>query len=124
MVAKRNLVGASNDTKWNELISFIRAKEGWKPPYRCKGVFGGISKWDGEWFYHLPFPFVGVEWFEMYLLEHIHIGKLMAPKVLDHSPTLVGKLHEIGFDFEVQENVVRIWGYLPRSYEDFPPSQA
>ena len=34
---------------------------------------------------------------------------------------IVGKLEEIGFDFEVRGDVLRIWGYHPKSYEDFPP---
>ena len=35
---------------------------------------------------------------------------------------IVPELERIGFDFEVRDQVARIWGYLPRSYEDFPPS--
>ena len=33
LVVRRNLVGASNNTKWNELISFFRGLDGWKPSY-------------------------------------------------------------------------------------------
>lgn len=118
----RSLAGASNNSKWNELIAFIREQSDWHPTYRSKSVFGEISDWDVEWFYHLPFPFVGVEWLDIGLKQFIHVGKLLPPKIIDHSSILFGKLQEIGFEFETSNDVVRIWGYLPKNYDDFPPS--
>lgn len=114
----------ANNTKWNELIEYVRSLEGWRPSYRSKWINGHISGWDTEWYYHLPFPFVGVEWFDMGLHQHIRRGQLIAPSIVDHSPAIIGKLEKIGFDFEVKEDVVRIWGYYPKSYEDFPPITA
>jgi len=123
-IEKRNLVGASNSTKWDELISFIRGFSTWRPFYRYKSVFGGISKWDNEWSHHLPFPFVGIEWFDIGLHEHVHVGRLLPTNIIDHSESIITKLKEIGFDFEMAGDIVRIWGYLPKSYEDFPPAEA
>jgi hypothetical protein len=111
----------ANDTKWNELIEYIRSLEGWKPSYRSKWVNGHISRWDTEWFYHLPFPFVGVEWFDIGMQGELRTGRLLPPQITDHSPMILGKLNEIGFDFESKGDVARIWGYYPKSYEDFPP---
>ncbi len=120
--ARRKFSGAlANDTKWNELLEHIRGLQGWRPPYRCKWVNGHVSGWDAGWFYHLPFPFVGVEWFDIGLQEQVATAALKAPQIIDHSPALVSLLQRIGFDFEVRGDVARIWGYFPKSYEDFPP---
>ncbi len=120
--ARRKFSGAlANDTKWNALIEYVRSLEGWRPSYRSKWINGHVSGWDTEWYYHLPFPFVGVEWFEIGLHQNIRTGLLIAPQIVDHSPAIIGKLQGTGFDFEVKGDVVRIWGYYPKSYEDFPP---
>lgn len=60
-VSARNLARASNNTRWDELISYFRNQTGWRPSYRSKSVTGYIFGWDVEWFYHLPFPFASVE---------------------------------------------------------------
>ncbi|ABI90972.1 hypothetical protein CRM91_13920 [Burkholderia ambifaria] len=107
----------SNDTKWNELISFMRGLDGWRPSYRSKWVNGHVSRWDVEWFYHLPFPFVGVEWIDIGLHEPASVRH----EPIDHSALVLSKLAEIGFEFEARGGVARVWGYAPKSYEDFPP---
>ena len=120
--ARRKFSGAlANDTQWNQLLDYMRGREGWAPSYRSKWMNGSISEWDTECRYHLPFPFVGVEWFDIGLHQTVRCGRLLAPRVIDHSAEIVGKLEEIGFDFEVRGDVLRIWGYHPKSYEDFPP---
>jgi hypothetical protein len=112
----------SNNTRWNELISHFRSLEGWRPSYRSKSVEGFVSDWDVEWFYHLPFPFETVEWFDIGLYEEGPFVGMLLPRVpIDHSEEVLSVLGKIGFDFEKRGDVVRIWGYLPRSYEDFPP---
>lgn len=116
--ARKKFAGAlANDTKWNELISFVRGLSEWQPSYRFKWVNGHISRWDVEWFYHLPFPFAGVEWIDMGLHERASIGH----ETVDHSTLILSKLAEIGFEFEARGDVARVWGYAPKSYEDFPP---
>lgn len=92
--ARRKFSGAlANDTKWNALIVYIRGLEGWKPSYRSKWVNGHISRWDTEWFYHLPFPFVGVEWFDIGMHGEFQTGRLIAPKIIDHSPEIRSERH-------------------------------
>ncbi len=122
-IEKRQLVGAANNTKWNELITTMRDKKEWRPSYRFKSVSGYISGWDVEWWYHLPFPFVGVEWFDIGLHQIVKTGRLIKDKVIDHSGWITSLLNKIGFEFEVTGDVVRIWGYFPKSYEDFPPQE-
>jgi hypothetical protein len=121
--ARAKFSGAlANDTKWDELIEYFRgmSRSGWTPSWRSKWVNGHISDWDAEWFYHLPFPFVGVEWFDLDVRERQQTAAL-PPGVIDHSDEIRGVLSRIGFEFEACDGVARIWGYSPKSYEDFPP---
>ncbi len=122
---RRKFSGAlANDTMWNELLQYVRGLEGWRPSYRSKWVNGHVSGWDTEWCYHLPFPFVGVEWFDIGLHEHVRSGQLNSSITIDHSQAFVSVLEKIGFDFEIKDDVARIWGYFPKSYDDFPPMPA
>jgi len=109
VIFSRNLGGLANNTKWNELITAVRANEEWKPSYRTKSVNGYISDWDSEWFYHLPFPFVCVEWFDISLESPPHIN----------TEWVLNLVEGIGFEFEVKNKILRIWGYGPKSYEEF-----
>jgi len=122
-VSARNLARASNNTRWDELIGYFRNQTGWRPSYRSKSVTGCISGWDVEWFYHLPFPFASVEWFDIGLYEYVSAeGRLLQPRVIDHTEEISNLVQAIGFEFDARGDVLRIWGYLPRSYEDFPPA--
>ncbi|TFB43881.1 DUF6678 family protein [Pseudomonas sp. F01002] len=121
-VAARNLASASNNTKWDELINHFRELQGWRPSYRSKCVTGYVSEWDVEWFYHLPFPFASVEWFDIGLSEAVSSkGRLLARTTIDHTDEISKVVAQIGFEFDVRADVLRIWGYFPKSYEDFPP---
>jgi hypothetical protein len=101
IIAERQLVGAANNTKWNELISDIREFSE-KPCYRTKVVNGYISGWDSEWYYHLPFPLLSVEWID-----------------IDSSEKVLKLIQRIGFEFEVTESFIRVWGYFPKCYREF-----
>lgn len=121
-IARRNLAGAANDCKWNELLAFMRGRTDWVPSYRYGSVSGYVSRWDTEWDYHPPFPFLGVEWFDISLYSEEHVAMLLPRKIIDHGVWIVPELERIGFDFEVRDRVARIWAYLPRNYDDFPPA--
>lgn len=121
-IARRNLASAANTTRWNALLALMRAQEHWRPSWRCRCVNGFVTRWDTEWDYHLPFPFLGVEWFDIGLYAEEFVGRLLPRKVIDHGVWIVPALQRIGLDFEVRGDVLRIWGYWPRSYEDFPPA--
>ncbi len=101
IIVERQLIGAANNTKWNKLISEIRELP-YKPCYRTKVVSGYISEWDSEWYYHLPFPLLCVEWIDINLSE----------SVLD-------LIQNIGFEFETTESFIRVWGYFPKCYKEF-----
>lgn len=122
-VAARNLGSVSNDTRWDELINYFRRETGWRPLYRSKSVTGYTSAWEVEWFYHLPFPFASVEWFDICLWEEVRAkGRLLAPSKIDHTDEILKFVEKVGFEFEVRGDILRIWGYMPKSYEDFPPA--
>ncbi|WP_051959555.1 DUF6678 family protein [Janthinobacterium sp. RA13] len=100
----------------------MRGRTDWAPSYRYGSVTGYVSRWDTEWDYHPPFPFLGVEWFDISLYSEEHVAMLLPKKIIDHGVWIVPELERIGFDFEVRGRVARIWAYLPRSYHDFPPT--
>jgi hypothetical protein len=120
IVAERGLGGLANDTKWDELIAAIRARKAWRPSYRFKCVDGPPSRWDVEWFYHLPFPMVAVEWLDIAYLQEVREHRL-PPLVhtVDHSLWIEPLLATIGLDYRKGTTMVRIFGYCPRNLELF-----
>lgn len=124
MVAARGLVGAANDTKWRILLETMRTRAGWRPSYRFKTIAGAPSSWDVEWFYHLPFPMMSVEWFDIGLEQETSVGRLLPPVVTDHSGWILALLSEVGFCFEARGGIVRIFAYLPKNYSGFPEETA
>ena len=117
IIEKKQLCSIANNTKWNKLINTIREWKDWQPSYRYKTVNNYISDWDVEWYYHLPFPFVCVEWFDIGLYEEIYIGQLVKNKIVDHTKKITDLLSLCKFDYEVHSDIVRVWGYLPKTYE-------
>lgn len=109
IIGERGLCGLANDTKWDELISAIRELEPPRPRYRFKCVDGVPSDWDAEWFYHLPFPFMSVEWFDI----------SYRTAATDHSAWLFTLLVRIGFDYHRGTDAVRIFGYSPKTFDSF-----
>ena len=105
------LTGLANNTKWNELITAIRNWDNWRPSYRTKCINGFVSGWDAEWFYHLPFPFKYTLWFD------IGCHQADSGKIIDRSEAITKLVSSIGFDHELREDVLRIFGYAPRDYE-------
>ncbi|WP_277962560.1 DUF6678 family protein [Pseudomonas sp. RIT-To-2] len=120
-VVARNLTSAANNTKWNELIDHFRARDRWTPSYRYRSVSGYVSHWDVEWFGHLPYPFACVEWFDIGLYEAAPLKGILLPReFIDHTDEIVSAVASIGLEFEVRGDVLRIWGYLPKSHDHFP----
>ena len=120
VIAERGLSGLANDTKWNELIGAMRARTCWRPAYRFKCIDGPPSGWDVEWFYHLPFPFLSVEWLDVRTLEEVREDRLSTRvSVIEHLEWLVPLLRGIGLDHKVGTSMIRVFGYSPRSFELF-----
>lgn len=119
IIAERGLCGLANDTKWDEFISAIRQREDWNPRFRFKCLDGDVSRWDREWCYHPPFPFISVVWFDIEFLAQRHRGVLISPETTDHSPWLIGLLDGIGLDYRRGSMIIRIFGYSPRNLDSF-----
>lgn len=117
VIFERGLVGAANDVKWGRLLDMMRRREGWRPSYRYKCVHGRPSFWDVEWWCHLPFPMMSVEWFDIGCQQIVRRGLLIAPAVIDHSDWIVKMLHDARFCYDVVGDIVRIHGYLPKSFD-------
>lgn len=118
VISKRGLVGAANDVKWGRLLDAMRQRAGWRPSYRYKCVDGPPSGWDVEWWYHLPFPMMSVEWFDIGCHQIVHRGKLIDPQVVDHTNWIVKILQDAKFCYDVHGDIVRIFGYLPKSLDE------
>ncbi|WP_390623673.1 DUF6678 family protein [Telmatocola sphagniphila] len=120
IISERGLIGLANDTKWDEFINAIRSRTDWRPSYRFKCIDGPISDWDVGWFYHLPFPFLSVEWFDIGYLQKLRVHRLPPQeKIIDHSEWLIPLLEQVGMDYHVGADLIRIFGYSPRSFEMF-----
>jgi hypothetical protein len=120
LVSERGLCGLANDTKWDEFIGAMRARTDWRPSYRFKCIGGIPSRWDVEWFYHLPLPMIAVEWFDVGYQQELREHR-QPPRVqmIDYSPWLEELLRRVGLDFRKGSSFIRIFGYSPRSLELF-----
>ena len=121
VIQQRGLCGLANDTKWDELINSMRSRQGWTPKFRCKCIeFPVFDDWDGEWFYHLPFPMISVEWLDLNFLEETWTYRLPPQKmVTDHSPWIEELLQQIGFDYMKGQSMIRLFGYSPKNMDLF-----
>ena len=117
VISERGLTGAANDVKWERLLDAMRQRDGWRPSYRYKCVDGPPSGWDVEWWYHLPFPMMSVEWFDICYFQEIRRGALLEPEIIDHSDWIAQILHDAKFCYDFVGDIVRIHGYLPKSFD-------
>jgi hypothetical protein len=114
IVRERGLTGLANNAKWDELISAMRFRKGWTPKNRCKCLDSSPPYWDGEWFYHLPFPLISLEWLDLGFWEE----QKQSPAI-DHSGWIEDLLKVIGFDYQKGNRMIRIFGYSPRNLDLF-----
>ena len=121
VVESRQLVGASNDTKWGIFLDRMRSRD-WKPSYRYKCVDGPIRGWDVEWWHHLPLPMMSVEWFDISMIQETSQGLLLPPKITNHRDWILAILDEARLCYEVHGEIVRIFGYLPKNYDGLDES--
>jgi len=122
LISSLNLTGLANDTKWNKLITHMRNIDidDWCPSYRFNRIDSEyICEWDNEWWYHLPFPFISVRWFELKFIEKIHRGELIDPEVINHEIEIKDLLSSIGFEYEKGNYAFRIYGYSPKDLTEF-----
>ncbi|QSX41535.1 DUF6678 family protein [Shewanella cyperi] len=119
-IESKNLVGLCNNTKWNELLTAFRTNK-WIVCNRSKWINGFISHWENDWFYHLPFPFLGVEWFDIKFEKTVFIirdgGRY--EEEINLKDEILKCLRAIGVEFEVTSDFVRVWGYAPKCYKEF-----
>lgn len=124
VVSDRGLSGCANHLKWGKLLDAMRQREGWLPSYRFKCVDGQPSGWDVEWWHHLPFPMMSVEWLDIAYFQEIRTGALTEPEIIDHSDWIVRVLHDAKFCYDVVGDVIRIFGYLPKSFDGLDANYA
>lgn len=120
VVSERGLCGLANNTKWDEFISAMRSRQAWRPSYRCNCIDGPPSGWDVEWFYHLPFPLMSVEWLDVCYLQETREHRL-PPRVhfTDHSTWIEELLKGVGLEYQKGTTMIRIFGYSPKNMELF-----
>ncbi|WP_110430424.1 DUF6678 family protein, partial [Glaciecola sp. KUL10] len=118
LIAKRQLVGAANNVKWNRLISLMRQEES-TPCYRTKIVSGYMSHWDNDWYYGLPFPMLSVECLDIEYEISVLSNRKFTGETINCKKSLIKSLVEIGFEFETKNKFVRMFGYFPKCYEGY-----
>lgn len=121
VVERRGLCGLANDTKWDEFMAAMRAREGWRPKFRCKCIDAPVhNDWDGEWFYHLPFPLISLEWLDIRILEET-VEHRLPPRVhvTEHSGWIEDLLKRVGLEYLKGQGMIRIFGYGPKDMELF-----
>ncbi len=98
----------------------MRERQGWRPRVRFKHIDGAVSRWDSEWFYHLPFPFLAIEWLELTFLQEI-LEQRLPPRnnFIDHSTWIEDLLKRIGLEHRKRDKVIRIFGYSPINLDGF-----
>ncbi len=124
IIGRRSLGGLANDTKWNELIVAMRGHSASIPAYRWKCVDGVPVGWETEWLYHPPFPMISVEWMDFLFRYHPLRPGMSGPiraagEVEDYGDRIESLLKPIGFDYIRGRNMLRAFGYSPRSMEWF-----
>jgi hypothetical protein len=124
LIKALNLVGLANNTKWNELLTHMREqrvkKEFWLPKFRFKCIDSDyVSNWEGDWFYRVPYPFICVSWFEIEYTEYF-MDQFGQQKVkFDYLSQFDCLLKQIGFDYIIGKNAIRIFGYAPKDKTEF-----
>ena len=65
----------------------------------------------------MPFPMMSVEWFDICYFLEIRRGALLEPEIIDHSDWIAQILHDAKFCYDFVGDIVRIHGYLPKSFD-------
>ncbi|ALO42783.1 DUF6678 family protein [Pseudoalteromonas phenolica] len=119
-IHQKQLVGLCNNTKWNEILTAFRDNQ-WFVANRSKWINGQISQWENDWAYHLPFPFLGVEWFDIcYEKVDFHIENGGRHTVVTNLKNeILEFIKNVGVEFEFNNTFVRVWGYAPKCYLNF-----
>ncbi|MBQ4880374.1 DUF6678 family protein [Pseudoalteromonas luteoviolacea] len=119
-VKTKQLVGLCNNTKWNEILTSFRHNE-WTVSNRSKWINGYISEWENDWYYHLPFPFLGVEWFDISYEKYTFKieGGGRHETVTNLKNDILKFIESVGVEYEENESFVRVWGYAPKCYKRF-----
>lgn len=89
-----------NATKWREATEAMRHLPGGPPGFCIKDIRGPEpvrAIWDREWYYH-PRPWETIEWLEI------------CPD--PRHDEIVSTLRTIGVPFSIEEDRIRIWGWL------------
>jgi hypothetical protein len=111
-VQRQQLVSVMNDTKWRELRQLMIERPR-RPKFRVQCLRSpppNSASWDGDWHYHLP-TFVWIEWLDIDPIYRIRRGHLVADDTIDLTTELIPLLEERSIPFEVEDSLIRIYGY-------------
>ena len=91
------------------------------PKNRCKCIDAPLyNDWDSDWFYHLPFPLISVEWIDVQFLEEAREHRLPpVTHLTDHSEWIEKLLNRLGLEYAKGQRMIRIFGYSPKDMEFF-----
>ena len=122
-VQQNRLVGAMNNTKWQELRE---AMDEWgnAPAYEIKYLFDEKSEAEveqavaettvaiGDWGYEHFYPMFDIEWVKIRKLRSVFRGHLIAREIVDNSEGIRAILEQFTIPYVENEFCFTVYGYL------------
>jgi hypothetical protein len=117
-IERERLTSCLNDTKWQELVAAMRSFKDFVPKYQVKHVRENLQPpgvpWDAEWYYHLPWPRMVIEWVD---IDPINVvdkrnEEERRKETPDFTADIVAALRSIGVPFSIEGHRLRVWCYL------------
>lgn len=109
-----NLFGVMNDTKWKAVYDIFQDTD---LPflYRSKDINGdafpeGHLRFDIREVF--PKHFSSLMWLEVHSKEEKSTGRLLPPKIIDHTAMAINTAQKAKARFTITEYGIKIWGYI------------
>lgn len=117
MIERDFSTSVMSDTKWQRFISAITSIPLF-PAFRVKMIDEPVStgNWELSFPYHLPLPYMCIEWLELNPLFKKPRGRLVADEVIDRSAEIERALRDARIPYTIEAGVFRVWGHVRRGF--------
>ena len=114
VITERQMTSCMNNTKWNELVAAITSKKDFDPPVRMKYLLDeeANSGFSPVWWNQIKDDgFELIEWLQIQAFKEEHVGRLVNPKITDHTSFIREALEKNSIPFEFDDGIFTIHGY-------------